>query len=368
MTGLSETMSDWTPERIPEILRRCGVAGAGGAGFPAYVKWEDLEDTHSLLVNHEESEPNFYSDKWLMRERPDVYAELFEALLGTVLDRVVIGAKLKDRREWMGPLEDLVDPAIYEPDDLPLDPDDESGVVIAYTEPLYDLSQEPSLMWTTVGVQLGRDLPGEHGWIVQNSETVHNIHAALKHGRPVTRKHVHVDGETPRHRHLHVPIGTPADRLLREAGLDGGTPGESKVLLDGGPGWCSVVESAPEDYGVSKRTNAVMTLDGETVEACRDDFEERRINALEARGWTARDHEVEPAQLTPDRVRVPLITNPALTGTVSPSRPVVSVGDTVEVGDPVAEPGEGISLFQHASLDGTVRSVSEDTVVIEASG
>ncbi len=366
--SLQERMADWNPGQITERLRRRGVAGAGGAGFPAYVKWDDLENTHSLLVNHEESEPNFYADKWLMREHPEAYAELFEALLGSVLDRVVIGAKWKDRPEWMGPLEDLVDPAIYEPDELPLDPGGESGVVIAYTEPLYDLSQEPSLMWTTVGVQLGRDLPGEHGWIVQNSETLFNIQAALKHDRSVTRKHVHVDGETPRHRHLRVPVGTPADRLLREAGLEAGRPEEGMALLDGGPGWCSVVESIPADYGVSKRTNAVMTLEKETVEACRDDFEERRINALDARDWTTRDHEVEPVELTPDRVMIPMITNPALAGTVSPSRPVVSAGDGVEVGDPVAEPGEGISLFQHASLDGTVRSVNENVVVIESSG
>lgn len=366
MTGLSETISDGKPERIPEILRRCGVAGAGGAGFPAYVKWSDLEETHALLVNHEESEPNFYSDKWLMREHADAYAELFEGLLGGVLNLIVIGAKWKHREPWMGPLEAAVDPAIYEPDELPLDPGSESGVVIAYTEPLYDLSQEPSLLWTTVGVQLGRDLPAEHGWIVQNSETVHNIYRALRHEDPVIRKYVHVDGETPRHRHFHVPLGTTADRLLRESGLEAGRPGNGNVLVDGGPGWCSLVDEPAGDYGVSKRTNAVMVLDEAMVESCRDDFEEHRINALDARDWTGRQHEVEPTAVTPDRVIVPLIDNPAFAGTVTPARPVVSEGDAVEAGDVIAEPAEGISLPAHASVAGVVRTVDERGIVIEA--
>lgn len=368
MGSLQETMNDWTPDRIPDVLRACGVAGAGGAGFPSYAKWTDLEETPYLLVNHEESEPNFYSDKWLMREHADDYAELFEALLATVLDVVVIGAKQKDRAKWMGPLEEIVDPTVYGPDDLPVDATQESGVVIAYTEPLYDLSQEPSLLWTTAGVRVGRDLPKEHGWIVQNAETVFNIYRALKQDKPVVRKYVHVDGETPRHRHLSAPIGTPATRLLQEAGLEDGRPGDGQMLLDGGPGWCSVVDRAPEDYGISKRTNAVMVMEEEMVESCRDEYEEHRVNALEAVDWTAREHEVEPREIRPDRVIVPLITNPALSGTVTPSRSVVEEGESVRIGDPVAEPGDGISLPQHASVDGTVRSVTEAAIVIEREG
>lgn len=364
MGTLSETMADWKPGRIPEALRRCGVAGAGGAGFPAYAKWTDLEETSCLLVNHEESEPNFYSDKWLLRQHADAYAELFEALLGSVLDLVVVGAKWKHRKPWMEPLEELLDPTIYEPDELPLDPESESGTVIAYTEPLYDLSQEPSLLWTTVGVQVGRDLPAEHGWIVQNSETLYNVHGVLKHDRPVVRKYVHVDGETPRHRHLRVPVGTTADRLLREAGLEAGRPGDGDALVDGGPGWCSLVEESVENYGVSKRTNALMVMTETMVESCRDEYEKHRINALEAADWTAREHEVEPVGLTPDRVMVPLMTNPALAGTVTPARPVVSEGESVGTGDVVAEAGEGISLPAHASVDGTVRSVTDEAIMI----
>ncbi len=360
-------MKEWNTDRIPDRLCQCGVAGAGGAGFPTYTKWTDLGSTPCLLVNHEESEPNYYSDKWLMHHYSDAYVELFEALLGTVLDLIVVGAKKKYRDPWMKPLEQAMDASVYYPDELPLNPQVESGLVIAYTDPLYELSQEPSLLWTTVEVQIGADIPKEHGWIVQNSETVFNIHQALKHNSPVIEKYVHVDGETPRHRHLHVPIGTPAERLLREAELTDAQVGDKQEMMDGGPGWCSEVEKSPENYGVTKRTNAIMVLEKQTVESHRDDFEEHRINALEARDWEDRDHEVEPTDLTPDRVLIPLINNPSLSGTVTPSRPVVSEGKTVQKGDLVAEPEEGISLPQHASMEGVVRSVTEKNIVIEGS-
>jgi Na+-translocating ferredoxin:NAD+ oxidoreductase RnfC subunit len=64
-----------------EMIRSAGVVGAGGAGFPAYAKWKQVDSTPYLLVNHQESEPNYWIDKWLGRDRAGELAALFEALL-----------------------------------------------------------------------------------------------------------------------------------------------------------------------------------------------------------------------------------------------------------------------------------------------
>jgi Na+-translocating ferredoxin:NAD+ oxidoreductase RnfC subunit len=48
---------------LATTIRNAGVSGAGGAGFPSHAKWDRLDEVDHLLVNHQESEPNYYLDK-----------------------------------------------------------------------------------------------------------------------------------------------------------------------------------------------------------------------------------------------------------------------------------------------------------------
>ena len=350
-----------------EIYRRirdAGVAGAGGAGFPSYAKWTNLDDINYLLMNHQESEPNYYSDKWLAREYAEEFTSLFKWLLEDIFDAIVVGSKEKYREQWISPLEEATGGTIHRPEDLPLDVEEESEVTFAYTDDIYDYSEEQVLLMIAVGTRIGRDLPTEHGWIVHNTETMYNISRALSGGTPVTRKIVHVDGNTPSHRCLDVPIGTTGETLLEAAGVDPADLGPNQVLADGGPGWCYKIEEPPAEFGTRKRTNAVLVLDRDVVDEHTE--QEGRINVLEARDWHDREHEVEPSKLDPDLVRIPLITNAAYEGFVAPSEPCVEPGDSVSVGDVVAEPGEGeVAIPQHASIEGTVTGITDTHVIIE---
>ena len=49
----------------------------------------------------------------------------------------------------------------------------------------------------------------------------------------------------------------------------------------------------------------------------------------------------------------------------APATAVVKVGDKVERGQMIAEPGKGLSVAIHASISGTVTDVNEKYVVIE---
>ncbi|GAB3031580.1 NADH dehydrogenase subunit [Natronobiforma cellulositropha] len=353
------------PDEIPDRLQAAGVAGAGGAGFPSYVKWQALANVDSLLVNHQESEPNYYADKWLGREHAADLVAFFETLLEDTLERVVVGTKVGYREEWLGPLEEAAGEAVYTPEDLPADFAEQTGLALVYTPNVYTYSEESVLLMVTAGVQLGDGLPTDHGWLVHNTESIFNVARALRDGTPVTRKLVQVDGNTPRHRCLDVPIGTPASDLLEAAGVDDGAIAENEILADGGPGWCYEIEAEPDAFGVRKRTNAVLVLDEDLA---RDNLQDDgQIDVLTAHEWD-RDHETEPTRLEPDRVRIPLITNAAYTGFVEPSVPCVDPGDTVSAGDVVATPApDSISNTQHASIDGTVSEVSETHVTLERS-
>lgn len=364
---MNATLQRLDQVELPELsvtVRNAGIAGAGGAGFPSHAKWKRIEEVEHLLVNHQESEPNFYIDKHLGRERAEEMAALFDALLDTALETVVIGAKETDREEWMAELEAATDATVYGPGELPIDPDEESGIVFAYTDDEYEYGMESVLLNMIAGVVIGQDLPMDYGWIVQNTETLCALHDALEGGEPMIRKYVHVSGDVPRHRFLEVPIGTPATDVLGAAGLPADELADDKVLADGGPGWCFEIEAPPEEFGVRKRTNCILVLD-ETL-AWENMLGGGRINVRGRRSWKESDHETEPTEtLRPEYVRIPMISNPAFEGVVAPSEPIVERGDRVSTGDMVAVPSnEGISNAQHASIDGEVTEVTDNHVEI----
>jgi NADH-quinone oxidoreductase subunit F len=65
----------WTPESVTEEVKKSGLRGRGGAGFPTGVKWGFVpKDTKGkpvyLLCNADESEPGTFKDRLLMEKDP----------------------------------------------------------------------------------------------------------------------------------------------------------------------------------------------------------------------------------------------------------------------------------------------------------
>jgi NADH-quinone oxidoreductase subunit F len=65
----------WTPEQVTEEVKKSGLRGRGGAGFPTGVKWTFVpKDTKGkpvyLLCNADESEPGTFKDRLLMEQDP----------------------------------------------------------------------------------------------------------------------------------------------------------------------------------------------------------------------------------------------------------------------------------------------------------
>ena len=366
MDGVSKDVQNLSAEDVTQIIRSAGIVGAGGAGFPTYKKWSNLEDVDHLLMNLQESEPIFYSDKHLISSYPEDYRKLFEWVLDNFFEMVVVGSKEKYRDEWTDNLEELTDGSIYLHDDLPIDLEEDSGVIFGYTHDVYDFSRDFSLLRVLTEVDVYPDLPTEHGWITQNTETVHNIYRAIFEGEPVTEKYVHVNGNTPMHRCLKAPIGTPAEDLLKEAGVDTEALSQNQIVLEGGPGWCSTLEKTPSEFGLSKRTNGLLVMSRTTVEEGDVEGEENRINLLEAHDWSTKDHQKQPEELEPDHVKIPLLSNPHYRGKVQSSQPIVDTGDMVEKGQVIAIPNSnGVSIPQHASIDGVVEEVTSSHITIE---
>src|SRR5437867_13274099 len=72
---LEKALREYQPDDIVTIVKKSGLRGRGGAGFPTGVKWGFLpKDTKGkpiyLLCNADESEPGTFKDRLLMEEDP----------------------------------------------------------------------------------------------------------------------------------------------------------------------------------------------------------------------------------------------------------------------------------------------------------
>ena len=69
------------PEGIVDAVKKSGLRGRGGAGFPTGLKWSFMpkeakpERPHYLIVNADESEPGTCKDRDILRHDPHTLVE-----------------------------------------------------------------------------------------------------------------------------------------------------------------------------------------------------------------------------------------------------------------------------------------------------
>src|SRR3974377_794831 len=67
---------------LSEQLRECGVVGAGGAGFPTYVKAQSKVEF--MIANGAECEPLIHKDAELMKQNPEPILAGMSAMMEAV--------------------------------------------------------------------------------------------------------------------------------------------------------------------------------------------------------------------------------------------------------------------------------------------
>ena len=71
--ALEKALKEFEPEGIVEEVKKAGIRGRGGAGFPTGLKWSFLaknDKPRYLCVNCDESEPGTFKDRALMEKIP----------------------------------------------------------------------------------------------------------------------------------------------------------------------------------------------------------------------------------------------------------------------------------------------------------
>jgi NADH-quinone oxidoreductase subunit F len=71
--ALEKALKEYQPDDLVELMKKSGLRGRGGAGFPTGLKWSFLaknDKPRYLCCNADESEPGTFKDRMLMEKNP----------------------------------------------------------------------------------------------------------------------------------------------------------------------------------------------------------------------------------------------------------------------------------------------------------
>lgn len=179
-----------------EAIKENGIIGAGGAGFPTYLKLSSQAEI--FIVNAAECEPLLHKDKEILLRRVGPFLkglEIAKKLVGA--KRCIIGIKAK----YPGLVAHLKQHC--------------HGLAeIFLLDDFYPAGDEITLIYETTGrvVNAGQ-LPITKNVMVNNVETLYNIGMQ----KPVVSKFITIGGDVASPRTVEVPIGISIGEVVQTA-------------------------------------------------------------------------------------------------------------------------------------------------------
>ncbi|MFN4110754.1 MAG: SLBB domain-containing protein, partial [Ignavibacteria bacterium] len=199
---------------LSQKLKQMGVVGAGGAGFPTYVKSQ--AQVEFVIANGAECEPLIHKDLELMKhfhEKIISGMKLMMEATGARNGKFGIKEKHQDAIEKISPYI--------------------KGTSIEFTflGDFYPSGDEYEVVYAATGRLIPpAGIPLQGGCVVNNVETLYNITNAYS-GVPVTKKILSISGEVKNPKSFWVPVGTPFKDLIELAG--GTTVKEYAIIISG---------------------------------------------------------------------------------------------------------------------------------------
>ena len=195
---------------LVDRIRQAGIAGMGGAGFPAAVKLSTRDDKpiETLILNGTECEPYITADDILMRERAA------EIIAGAEILRHII----KPNKETLIGVEDNKPEGIAALKKAA----EGTGIEIVVFPTKYPSGGEKQLIQILTGKEVpSGGLPSDVGIVCQNIGTATAIYRAIQFGEPLISRITTVTGEAcGQAQNYEVLLGTPVQYLLDKSGFD----------------------------------------------------------------------------------------------------------------------------------------------------
>lgn len=201
--------------KIIDNVKKAGVVGAGGAGFPTWKKISARADC--IIANGAECEPLLRVDQQVMTiYAKEIVKGMKLVMESTGAERGIIALKAKYKKAIAALEQSLGN----------------GKISLHILENYYPAGDEQALIADVLGKIVPEDgIPIDIGVVVQNVGTLMNVYWASK-GKAVTHRWLTVSGAVGEPKTINVPVGTPVAEVIAAAG---GTTVSPCAVLDGGP-------------------------------------------------------------------------------------------------------------------------------------
>ncbi len=270
--------ADW----VCEALETAGLQGRGGAGFPAFIKWNGVRSQsvteRYVVLNADEGEPGTFKDREVMLRRPHLVIE------GLAIAAITLGARevyIYIRGEF-GPARGAMETALAAATAAGA-LDNTIAWHFVDGHGAYICGEETALLEALEGKRgmprMKPPFPVENGFrgkptLIQNVETVACIPAILERGgnwfRALGRtepgsKLYCLSGHVARPGIYEAPLGLPFEELLD---LAGGATGQLKAFSPGGASSGFLPASRADiamDFGTLSKAGSMLGSAGAVV-------------------------------------------------------------------------------------------------------
>lgn len=240
--SFSKKLADATTEDIIDVVKRAGIVGMGGAGFPTFAKLKSsVGKATTVIINCVECEPYLTSNYRLMVERPK------EIVGGTKILMKALGV-----HNAVFAVEDNKPLAVKKLREATSDSDMMSVVVMKTKYPQGD---ERRIIDALTKREVGRGkLPSDVGCVLFNAETVSAVYTAFASGLPSVYRIVTVSGSGVAFpSNVLVPIGTSIRELVD---FCGGLYRPVSSVINGGPMMGNAMYTP--DAPITKTTSGII--------------------------------------------------------------------------------------------------------------
>jgi len=226
-----------------EAIEHAGIVGAGGAGFPTYVKYSTRIEGGIVIANAVECEPVLEHNVKLMEEHPEIIVRGLKYLLDlSGAKEGYIAMKLKNRKAALA---------------LGKACKGEHNIDVKFVSDMYPAGDERVVIRELLGVELQPgELPSNANALVSNVETIKNIVNAIEHRKPCIEKDLTVAGRVQSGARVFMdqPIGMPVGYYIDQCGGYVKPYGE---IMIGGP-FTGVSKSGSADTPLTKTTSGIL--------------------------------------------------------------------------------------------------------------
>lgn len=241
--ALRKALTEMKPEEVIEVVKRSGLRGKGGAGFPAGLKWGFVPRDHPgpkyLAANADEGEPGTFKDRWIIEHNPHLLIE------GSIIASYAAGisqAYVYTRGEFFTGRE-VLEKAIKEAYAKGYLGEDVIGSGYALEMTVhsgagsYECGEETALLTSLEGgrghPKMKPPFPATHGgWgkptVINNVETLATVPAIINRGADWHRslgtdkspgvKMVSISGQVGKPGNYEIALGTPVRSIIDDLG------------------------------------------------------------------------------------------------------------------------------------------------------